>query len=186
MAQVRDVRPGYTVIHPNRDKDASKLVRLLVVLLLIASIVLMLAITIGGWSELQGMKPVNFIWCIVYAAMAVFIWRWSRGVLPMAAALAILLLIIAVISGLGLAGTSWSDREHLGFAAAQSLFGGSGLSDSTLSFLTILLIPVQLALIVFTMIGFTQGWNTEMEVPEEEARKRGSTPAARGPEPAPA
>jgi hypothetical protein len=102
----------------------------------------------------------------------------------MAAALAMLLLIIAVISGLGLAGTSWSDREHVGFAAAQSLFGGSGFSDSTLSFLTILLIPVQLALIVFAMIGFAQGWNVEMEVPEEEARKRGSTPAARGPEPA--
>jgi hypothetical protein len=186
VAQVRTVTPGYTVIHPNRDKDSCKVVRLVVVLLLIVSIVLMLLITIGGWSELQGLKPVNFIWCIVYAVIAVYIWRWSRGLLPIAAALGILLLIIAIIAGTGLAGTSWADREHVGFATAQSLFGGSGFSDSTLSFLTILLIPVELALIVFAMVGFAQGWNVEMEVPDEEARRRGSTPAARGPEPAPA
>ena len=104
--------------------------------------------------------------------------------LPIAAALAILLLIIAVIAGTGLSGTSWFDREHAGFANAQSLFGGSGLSDNTLGFLTVLLIPVQVALIVVTMIGFAQGWNVELEVPEDEARRRGSNPVARGPQPA--
>ena len=46
--------------------------------------------------------------------------------LPIAAGLAILLLIIAVIAGVGLSGTSWFDRSHAGFAPAQSLFGGNG------------------------------------------------------------
>lgn len=183
MAQVRNIRPGYTVIHPNRDKASCKVTRAVVVLILVVSVLLMLAITIGGWSELQGLKPVNFIWCVVYLVIALYIWRWSRGLLPIAAALAILLLIIAVIAGTGLSGTSWFDREHAGFAPAHSLFGGAGFSDSTLGLLTVLLIPVQVALIVFAMIGFAQGWNVELEVPDEEARRRGSPPVARGPQP---
>jgi hypothetical protein len=182
VAQVRNVRPGYTVIHPNRENPVCLLMKLIVVALLIVSIVLMLALTIGGWSELEGLEPVNFIWCLVYAVMAFYIWRWARGVLPMAAALGILLLIIAVIVGTGLSGTSWADREHVGFASPQSLFGGSGFSDSTLSFLTLLLIPVQAALIVAAMIAFAQGWNVEQEVPEDEAHRRGSPPVARGPQ----
>jgi len=184
VAQARNIRPGYAVIHPNRDKASCKLTKLIVVLILVASIVLMLVLTIGGWSKLQGLKPINFIWCLVYLAAAVYIWRWSRGLLPIAAAFAILLLIIAVIAGTGLAGTSWFDRNHAGFAAAQSLFGGKGLGSDLLGTLTLLMIPIQVLLIVFAMIGFVQGWNVELEVPEEEAKRRGSKPAHRGPEPA--
>jgi hypothetical protein len=172
VAQVRNVRPGYAVIHPNRDKAICKLTKLIVVALLIASVVLMMILTIGGWSKLEGMKPV---------ILAFFILRWARGILPLAAALAILLLIIAVIAGLGLDGTSWFDRNHQGFGAAQSLSGGTGLSTDVLGTITLLLIPVEVALIVFSMIGFAQGWNVETEVPEEEARRRGSKPIARGP-----
>jgi hypothetical protein len=186
MSQGRTVRPGYTVIHPNRDKAVCKMTRVVVVLILLVSVGLMLALTIGGWSELQGLKPVNFIWCVVYAVIAFYIWRWSRGLLPIAASLAILLLIIAVIAGTGLAGTSWFDREHAGFAPAQSLLGGHGLSDGTLGLLTVLLIPVQVALIVSAMIGFAQGWNVELEVPEDDAPRRGTPPVAQGPHAAPA
>ncbi|MFL5861699.1 MAG: hypothetical protein ACJ780_13090 [Solirubrobacteraceae bacterium] len=180
MAQVRNVRPGYAVIHPNRDKAICKLARLIVVALLIVSVVLMMILTIGGWSNLQGMKPLNFIWSAVYLVMAFYILRWARGVLPMAAASAVLLLIIVIIAAFGLNGTSWFDRNNHGFAAAQSLFGSNGLGADTLGTITLLLIPVQIALIVFSMIGFSQGWNVETEVPEEDARRRGSTPIARG------
>ena len=86
MAQVRNVRPGYAVIHPNRDKAICKLTKLIVVGLLIASVVLMMILTIGGWSKLQGMKPVNFIWSAVYLVLAFYIMRWARGLLPIAAA----------------------------------------------------------------------------------------------------
>jgi hypothetical protein len=182
VAQVRNVRPGYAVIHPNRDKSVCKVTRLVVVLVLLASVALMLIVTIGGWSKLQGLKPVNFTWCLLYLLITFFIFRWSRGLLPIAAALGILLLIIAVIAGTGLAGTSWSDRNHPGYAPAHSLFGGTGLGTDALGFFTILLIPVEVLLIVVTMIAFAQGWNVEQEVPEEEARKRGSKTVARGPE----
>jgi hypothetical protein len=183
VAQVRNVRPGYTVIHPNRDKASCKITRLIVVLLLLASVFLMLLITIGGWSKFAGMKPVNFVWCLIYVALAIYIWtRWARGLLPIAALFAILLLIMVAVATFGMAGTSWFDRSHSGFVSAQSLFSSSGLSTGMLGTLTALMIPVQIALIVFTMIGFSQGWNVEQEVPEEEARKRGSKSITGGPQ----
>jgi hypothetical protein len=173
---VRNLAPGYTVIHPNRDKFACKATKAIVVLILIVSVAMMLIVTIGGWSKLQGLKPLNFAWCIAYLILALYIWRWSRGLLPIAAALGILLLIVAVIAGIGLAGTSWFDRSAAGFAAPSSLFGGRGLSPNTIGVVTILIAPVQVLLIFFTMQGFLQGWNVELEVPLEEAQRRGSTP----------
>jgi hypothetical protein len=181
---VRSIAPGHAVIHPNRDKAACKLTRLIVFALLLASVVLMLILTIGGWSKLDGMKPINFVWCIVYLISAFYVWRWARGVLPLAAALGILLLIVAVIAAGGLAGTSWFDRSHAGFAAAQSVFGSAGLSADALGAVAVILVPVQLALVIVTMTGFAQGWNVEREVPIEQARPRGSAPAAPPPEPA--
>ena len=104
--------------------------------------------------------------------------------LPIAAGLAILLLMIALVAGLGLSGTSWFDRSHAGFAQAQSLFGGKGLSADTLGTITLLLIPVQVLLIVFAMRAFAQGWNVEQEVPIDEARRRGYNPPDPSPPPA--
>ena len=102
------------------------------------------------------------------------------------AALAILLLIMSVIAGTGAAGTSWFDRHDFGFAGAQSLFGGSGLSPNFLGLITLLIAPVQLLLIIFAMYGFSQGWNVELEVPIEEARRRGYHVSAPPPPAAPA
>ncbi|MEA2211941.1 MAG: hypothetical protein QOF83_1889 [Solirubrobacteraceae bacterium] len=183
VAQVRNVRPGYVVVHPNRQKAICKLTRLVVVLLLVASVVLMLMLTIGGWNKLQGLKPINFVWCLVYVLLAgAILFKWARGLLPIAALFAILLMIIAIVASTGLAGTSWFDRDHSGFASPDSLFGGTGLSPNVLGSITVLLIPVEIALIVFAMIGFAQGWNVEQEVPEDEARKRGLKTIAGGPE----
>ncbi|HWE33032.1 MAG TPA: hypothetical protein VG410_06075 [Solirubrobacteraceae bacterium] len=179
MPQVRHIPPGYTIIHPNRDKAVCKATKLIVVLILLASIVLMLIVTIGGWSKLQGLKPVNFAWCLVYLLIGVYVWRWTRGLLPIAAALAILLLILSLIAGTGVSGTSWFDRNHFGFAAPHTIFGGKGLGPDILGTITLILAPVQVLLIFFSMRGFAQGWNVELEVPIEEAERRSSgKPAA--------
>lgn len=172
----RTLTPGYTVIHPNRDKPECKVVKLIVVLILLASIAMMLIVTLGGWSELEGLKPINFVWCLAYVVLAYYIWGWSRGALPIAAGLAVLLLMVAVVAGAGISGTSWFDRDHAGFAAAQSIFGTAGLPDDVLGVVTLLLVPVQVLLIIFAMVGFAQGWNVEHEVPIEEAKRRGSRP----------
>jgi hypothetical protein len=184
MPPVRNLAPGQTVIHPNRDKAVCKATKATVVFILLVSVLLMLIVTIGGWSKLQGMKPLNFAWCLVYIIIAVYIARWARGLLPIAAALGILLLIISLIAGLGVSGTSWFDRSHAGFAHADSLFGGSGLSADTIGLVTLLIAPVQVLLIVFAMRGFGQGWNVEQEVSLEDAQRRGGSAATPPPRPA--
>lgn len=191
MPHGRSVTPGYTVIYPNREKPSAKLTKAVVCLIMLVAVALMLIVTFGGWSKLQGMKPVNFVWSIAYVLIAIFIWRrWARGLLPIAAALAVLALIMAVIAGTGASGTSWFDRSNFGFAPAHSIFGGKGLSADTLGAFTVLMIPVQALLILFTSIGFSQGWSVELEVPHEEARRRGyrvpGPPPAQPPPPQPA
>jgi hypothetical protein len=177
MPPVRNLPPGYTVIHPNRDKAVCKATKFIVILILLISVGLMLIVTIGGWSKLQGLKPVNFAWCVIYLIFAVYVARWTRGLLPIAAALAILLLILSLIAGTGVSGTSWFDRSHTGFAGASTLFGGSGLSPDVLGTVTLLIAPVQVLLIFFAMRGFAQGWNVEVEVPIDEAKRRGGAAA---------
>ncbi|MGZ5172507.1 MAG: hypothetical protein ACXWCY_34315, partial [Burkholderiales bacterium] len=119
------------------------------ILLLLVSVALMLIVTLGGWSKLQGLKAVNLAWAAVYVIMAFYIARWNRGLLPIAAALAILLMILTLIAGTGVSGTSWFDRSHAGFAPADSIFGGKGLDPDTLGLVTILIAPVQALLIFF-------------------------------------
>ena len=177
MAQHRTVTPGYAVVFPNREKAASKTMKAVVTLILLISVGLLLIVTIGGWSQLEGMKPLNFFWCIAYLVLAYYIFvRWARGMLPIAAGLAVLLLMVALVAGLGLSGTSWFDRSHAGFASAQSLLGGAGLSAKTLGTVTLLIVPVQVLLIIVALQAFAQGWNVEQEVPIDEARRRGYNP----------
>jgi hypothetical protein len=184
---MRSLRAGYTVIHPNRDKASAKTMKAIVVVILLVSVGLMLIVTFGGWSKLQGLKPLNFAWCFLYLIIAFYVWRWNRGLLPIAAALAILLLLVTAIAGTGQFGsgsaTSWFDRSHSGFASAQSIFGGSGLSPDFLGLMVVLLIPVQVLLIVFAMVAFNQGWNVEYEMPIDEAKRRGRPPIVPPPEP---
>jgi hypothetical protein len=177
MPPVRNLPPGYTVIHPNRDKAVCKATKFIVILILLISVGLMLIVTIGGWSKLQGLKPVNFAWCVIYLIFAVYVARWTRGLLPIAAALGILLLILSLIAGTGVSGTSWFDRSHAGFAGAHTLFGGGGLTPDVLGTVTLLIAPVQVLLIFFAMRGFAQGWNVEVEVPIDEAKRRGGAAA---------
>jgi lysylphosphatidylglycerol synthetase-like protein (DUF2156 family) len=190
MAHQKTLTPGYVVTYPNRDKATSKVTKLIVVLILLASVALMLIITVGGWSKLQGMKPVNLIVCVVYLILAYYVWRWNRGSLPIAAALAILLLMVTIIAGTGVNGTSWFDRNSPGFAAPHTIFGNKGLGPDVLGALTLILAPVQVLLIVFAMRGFAQGWNVEVERPKDEVGRRGEGGGAGEgsgrPEPAPA
>jgi lysylphosphatidylglycerol synthetase-like protein (DUF2156 family) len=145
------------LIHPNRDKAESKATRAAVILLLLASAGLILVITVGGWSQLQGAQIVSFGYIIVYVVMAVFVGRWNRGVLPVAAALAILFAVVAAV-----AGPAWFERDKEGFDDPM-------LEPSILGLLTIILVPVQLLLIAFALRAFQQQWNVEIEVSRDEA-----------------
>ncbi|HYJ22143.1 MAG TPA: hypothetical protein VEW07_08995, partial [Solirubrobacterales bacterium] len=51
---VGEVRPGYELWRPNREKAGSVSTKLVIVLLLAATAVLAAIITIGGWSLMNG------------------------------------------------------------------------------------------------------------------------------------
>ena len=97
--------------HPNRRRAASRITQVLVVLLLLVSAALIAVVTIGGWDELQGAKALQIAYIVLDVLMAFLVARWNRGVLPVAAALAIVMLIFALI-----AGPQWFDRDKEGFA----------------------------------------------------------------------
>jgi hypothetical protein len=137
--------------HPNRRKPASQLARLVVVVLLIASAAVTLIITIGGWDAIEGAKPVQVVYIVVYVVMALFVVRWSRGVLPMIAALAVIWGIFSAV-----ATPAWFDRDGAGFT-------DPALSADILGLLCAILVALQIALIIVAMIAFRQGWNVEVE-----------------------
>jgi lysylphosphatidylglycerol synthetase-like protein (DUF2156 family) len=141
------------VTHPNRDKPVVQATRATVVLLLLISAALVLIVTVGGWSVLEGAWIVQIGYILVYLVLALFAARWNRGVLPVAAALAVLLLVFALVAGPG-----WFDRNHAGFAQPA-------LNAGLLGVITLLIVPVQMLLIAFAMRGFSQGWNVELERP---------------------
>jgi amino acid transporter len=147
------------LIHPNRDKPESKATKAAVVLLLLVSAALVLIVTLGGWSVLQGAQVVSFAYVVIFVVMAFFVARWNRGVLPVAAGIAILFAVVAAV-----AGPAWFDRDKAGF-------DNPALEPSLLGLLTLILIPVQLLLIVFAMRGFQQKWNVEVEVTRDEAER---------------
>ena len=150
------------VEHPNREKAESKATRAIVVLLLLVSALLIFVVTAGGWSELQGAQIVSIGYIVVYVVMAFFVARWNRGVLPVAAGLAILFAVVAAV-----AGPAWFERDKAGF-------DDPALDPGLLGLLTVIIVPVQLLLIAFAMRGFQQQWNVEVEVAPDETGRGGA------------
>src|ERR1044072_9927633 len=91
-------RPGYELWRPNREKAEAKSAKALVTLLLLISAALVLVVTIGGWSRLEGGPILNLPYVIIYVVFAYYVWRWQRGVLPVASAPAIILAMFAASS----------------------------------------------------------------------------------------
>jgi lysylphosphatidylglycerol synthetase-like protein (DUF2156 family) len=143
--------PNVIIEHPNRDKASSKATKAVVLFLLLVSAFLVLLVTVGGWSALEGAKILQLAYIALYLVMAYFVARWNRGVLPVAAALAIILLIFAAV-----AGPAWFDRDKAGFTEPT-------LNEDVLGLITFIIVPVQVFLIAFAMRGFQQAWNVEVE-----------------------
>ena len=144
-------REGVILERPNREKASSKATKAIVVLLLLVSVGLMLIVCIGGWPALEGAKAMLIAYMIIYLIMAFYCARWNRGVLPLAAALGIVLLIFAAI-----AGPEWFARDKRGFT-------NPNLDENVIGLITLLLVPVQVLLIAFAMRGFQQEWHVEVE-----------------------
>jgi lysylphosphatidylglycerol synthetase-like protein (DUF2156 family) len=147
------------IYHPNQEKASSKATKAIVVLLLIVSAVLTLLITVGGWSNLQGAKVFSIFFILVFFVMAYFVARWYRGVLPLAAGLSVILGVFAAIAAFGTG--SWFDRSNDGY-------NHSGIPPDLVGLLCVVLLPVLVLLIAFSMRAFAQKWNIEIEMSREE------------------
>ncbi len=160
--------------HPNRDKPESRQTRAVVFVLLLLSAGLIAVITFGGWDKLQGAKPVDIFYIVVYLLFAYYVYRWNRGVLPVSMALAVILIIFAAV-----AAPAWFARDKTGFSSPP-------LPEPLLGLLTLVLIPISLLLIFFSLRGFQQGWNIEAGSRADlEARGLLGEPGQPGPQPAP-
>jgi presenilin-like A22 family membrane protease len=149
------------LVHPNREKAESKATKAAVTLLLVVSAALILLILVGGWKKQAGMQIVAIGYVLVYLLMAYFVARrWSRGMLPVAAFAAIMFAVVCFV-----AGPAWLSDDKAGFASPGFL------NASLLGLLTLILIPVQIMLIVFSVRGLQQKWNVEVEVPRDEAER---------------
>jgi hypothetical protein len=137
--------------HPNRETAAAQATRAAVVVLLLASALLMVVVAAGGWSALAGQRVPLAAYAIAYVGLAVLAARWTRGILPVAATLAVLLGILAAVAAPG-----WFARTGDGFA-------DPGLGNGLLGLLTSLLIPIQVLLIACAARGFAQNWHVEVD-----------------------
>src|SRR5919198_3721944 len=153
--EATSVRPGYELWRPNREKPETKTTKAIVSFVLLISAGLLVIITLGGWTRLEGASVgvATLVWAGLYVLFAFLVARWNRGVLPVASALAIILAIFAAV-----AAPAWFARSKTGLSPPP-------LPDDLLGLLTILVIPVQLLLIAVAMIGFNQEWHVEEERP---------------------
>jgi hypothetical protein len=147
------IRPGYELWRPNREKPEAKSAKALVVFLLLVTAALTLVITLGGWSRLEGGKIFALLYVVLFVLFAFLVARWSRGVLPVVSALAIILAIFA-----GISAPAWFDRSKPGLS-------GPALPDDLLGLLCLVLVPLQVILIAVAMVAFNQEWHVEEERP---------------------
>ena len=148
-------REGYELWRPNREKAESKTTKAVVAVVLLISAGLIALIVLGGWKRLesQSVGIITLAWAGLYVLFAILVLRWNRGVLPVAAALAIIMTIFAAISA-----PAWFDRSKPGLSAPA-------LPDDLLGLLCLIVIPAQLLLIAVAMVGFNQNWHVEEERP---------------------
>jgi lysylphosphatidylglycerol synthetase-like protein (DUF2156 family) len=153
--EATQVREGYELWRPNREKASSKSMKAIVTLVLLASAALILIITLGGWERLQGgsVAVMSLIYAALYIVFAVLVFNWNRGLLPVAASLAIILAIFAA-----LAAPAWFDRSKDGLDSPA-------LPEDLLGLLCIVLVGVQFLLIAVALLAFNQNWHVEEERP---------------------
>lgn len=174
---IGEVRPGYELWHPNREKPDVVTTKLVIVFLMLATAAISVLIAIGGWSLLSGggsMGLVVLIFAALYVLFAYRTARWSRGALPVAAALSMILAIFCAV-GAG----SWFARDKAGFEEAL-------IPVPLIGLLVVILLLLQILLIAAAFYGFSQEWHVEEERPigSGEDYGAGAPPENGAPQPA--
>jgi hypothetical protein len=152
--------------------------KFIVAILMLVTAALAALIAITGWSVLKGGGGMGVI-CLIYAGLyALFGFRtlqWSRGVLPVTAALSMILAILCAVGA-----NSWFARDKAGFEEAL-------LPSPVIGLLVIIMMLVQILLIVACFFGFSQDWHVEEERPMGSGEDYGAgAPPENGGTPQPA
>ena len=144
----------------------------MLVLLLAATAAIAALMTITGFSLMtggSGMGIICMIYALLYAFFAFLVFRWSRGILPVAAALSMILAIFCAVGA-----DSWFARDKAGF--------DEGLLPSPLiGLLVVILAMLQLILIAVALYGFNQNWHVEEERPIGSGEDYGASSRRRRP-----
>jgi hypothetical protein len=153
---VGEVRPGYELWRPNREKTESITTKFVLALLLVATSAIAFLVTITGFSLMTGGGGMGLV-CLIYAALYAFfaflVLRWNRGILPVAAALSMILAILCAAGA-----DSWFARDKAGFEDAL-------IPVTLIGLLVIILAILQLILIAVALYAFNQNWHVEEERP---------------------
>ena len=174
---IGEVRPGYELWRPNREKPESVTTKFVIVFLLAATAFIAALVTIAGFSLLSGGGSMGIV-CLVFAALYAFfaflVARWSRGILPVAAALSMILAIFCAVGA-----DSWFARDKAGFEDAL-------LPSSLIGLLVVVLVLLQIVIVAATLYGFNQNWHVEEERPigSGEDYGAGAPPDKGAPQPA--
>lgn len=174
---VGEVTPGYELWHPNREKADVITTKFVVAFLMLATAVIAALVTIGGFALLSGgsgMGILCMIFALLYGFFSFLVWRWSRGILPVAASLSTILAILCAVGA-----NSWFARDKAGFEEGL-------IPVSLIGLLVVILALLQIILIVACFYGFSQDWHVEEERPigSGEDYGAGAPPDRDAPQPA--
>ena len=174
---VGEVRPGYELWRPNREKAESVTTKVVLVILLAATSIIAFIVAISGFSLMSGgtgMAVVTLIYGLLYAFFAFLVARWNRGILPVVAALSMILAIFCAVGA-----NSWFARDKAGFDEGL-------LPSPVIGTLVVILALLQLVLIAVALYGFNQNWHVEEERPigSGEDYGAGAPPKNGAPQPA--
>ena len=153
---VGEVRPGYELWRPNREKAEAITIKFVLALLLAATSAIAFLVTITGFSLMtggSGMGVVCFIYAALYAFFTFLVIRWNRGILPVAAALSMILAILCAVGA-----DSWFARDKAGFEDAL-------VPVTLIGLLVVILAILQLIVVAVSLYAFNQNWHVEEERP---------------------
>ncbi len=174
---VGEVRPGYELWRPNREKAESVTTKVVITFLLLATSAIAVLIAIGGFSLMSGgsgMAVVSLVYGLMYAFFAFLVARWNRGILPVAAALSMILAIFCAVGA-----NSWFARDKGGFEEGL-------IPVSLIGLLVVVLALLQIILMAAALYGFNQEWHVEEErlIGSSEDYGAGAPPENGAPQPA--
>jgi hypothetical protein len=174
---VGEVRPGYELWRPNREKAESVTTKFVLVLLLAATAAIAGIVTIAGFSLMtggSGMGVICLIFALLYAFFAFLVLRWNRGILPVVAALSTILAIFCATGA-----DSWFARDKSGFEDAL-------IPVTLVGLLILILLILQLITIGVSLYAFNQNWHVEEERPIGSGEDYGAGAPPEGGTPLPA